>query len=118
MTVRDLLAASAIDAVEVLGGPPADPDSVLDTRDFVRPRWSDGRLVLIATPAPDGRIAPFEVPPAAPTTDDAAGRCGTVSGTGRTLCPGRARRRLSVGFGHLPAQGGDAAGQQPGHVHL
>jgi hypothetical protein len=62
MTVRELLAASAIDAVEVIGGPPAGPDSVIDTRGFVRPQWRAGRLVLIATPAPAGRIAPFEVP--------------------------------------------------------
>jgi hypothetical protein len=62
MQVADLLAASAIDDVRVIGGPPATPSDLLDTRDFVRPQWENGRLVLIATPAPGGHIAPFEVP--------------------------------------------------------
>jgi hypothetical protein len=62
LTVADLLARSAIDAVTVIGGPPAGPDAAVDTRDFVRPQWQDGKLVLVATPAPGGRIAPFEVP--------------------------------------------------------
>jgi len=62
MTVATMLAESAIDEVVVLGGPPCSPDTVIDTRDFVRPQYRDGRLVLMATPAPGGLIAPFEVP--------------------------------------------------------
>jgi hypothetical protein len=62
LTVEDLIAASAIDRVIVIGGPPAAPGTLIDTRDFVRPEWRDGSLVLIATPAPGGKIAPFEVP--------------------------------------------------------
>jgi hypothetical protein len=62
LTVAALLAASAIDDVRVIGGPPATPETLVDTRDFVRPQWENGRLVLVATPAPGGRIAPFEVP--------------------------------------------------------
>ncbi|MFD0817483.1 hypothetical protein ACFQ0D_03925, partial [Micromonospora zhanjiangensis] len=62
LPVATLLAVSAIDQVAVLGGPPAGPDTLLDTRDFVRPQYCDGRLVLTATPAPGGLIAPFEVP--------------------------------------------------------
>lgn len=62
LTVADLVAASAIDTVVVLGAPPPGPDTVVDTRDFVRPQWRDGRLTLVTTPASDGRIAPFEVP--------------------------------------------------------
>jgi hypothetical protein len=58
----DLLALSAIDDVRVIGGPPAAPETLIDTRDFVRPQWENGRLILVATPAPGGRIAPFEVP--------------------------------------------------------
>jgi hypothetical protein len=62
LSVADLLAISAIDEVRVIGGPPATPDTLIDTRDFVRPQWENGRLVLVATPAPGGLIAPFEVP--------------------------------------------------------
>ncbi|HYN95169.1 MAG TPA: hypothetical protein VES42_15075, partial [Pilimelia sp.] len=61
LTVAELLSASAIDRVEVLGGSPPAPDTVLVTRDFVRPQWRTGALVLTATPAGGGRIAPFEV---------------------------------------------------------
>ncbi|MEV6850122.1 hypothetical protein [Actinoplanes sp. NPDC051411] len=77
MPVAELLAISAIDDVRVIGGPPATPSALIDTRDFVRPQWEHGRLVLIATPAPGGHIAPFEVPtrpPAAPITDAAPPR--------------------------------------------
>jgi hypothetical protein len=62
LPVATLLSASAIDEVVVLGGPPCEPDTLIDTRDFVRPQYRDGRLVLMATPAPGGLIAPFEVP--------------------------------------------------------
>jgi hypothetical protein len=63
VTVAELLARSAIERVRVLGGvaQPED-DTVVDTRDFVRPQWMDGVLTLVATEAPYGRIAPFEVP--------------------------------------------------------
>ena len=62
LAVADLLAVSAVDAVRVIGGPPATPETLVDTRDFVRPQWENGRLVLVATPAPGGLIAPFAVP--------------------------------------------------------
>jgi len=64
LTVAELLAASAIGRVRLLGAAVTEPepDTVVDTRDFVRPQWMDGRLTLVATPAPAGRIAPFEVP--------------------------------------------------------
>lgn len=71
-TVGEVLAGSAIERVAVLGGAPPAPDTVLDTRDFVRPQWQDGRLTLVATPAPAGRIAPFEVPNPTPCCADHA----------------------------------------------
>lgn len=64
VTVAELLARSAIEAVRVIGGSSPRPagDVLVDTRGFVRPQWMDGQLTLVATPAPGGRIAPFEVP--------------------------------------------------------
>ena len=64
MTAAHLLATSAIERIRILGGtqPDAQPETLVDTRDFVRPQWMDGRLTLVATPAPAGRIAPFEIP--------------------------------------------------------
>jgi hypothetical protein len=61
MAVGDVLAGSAIDRVEVLGGGVATPDALLDTRDFVRPQFRDGELVLTTTPAAGGLLIPFEV---------------------------------------------------------
>jgi len=63
LTVAELLACSAIERVLVLGvtGEP-QPGTLIDTRDFVRPQWMNGRLTLVCTPAARGRIAPFEVP--------------------------------------------------------
>jgi hypothetical protein len=60
LTVGEVLARSAIDRVEVLGGGTADPQMLLDTDDHVRPVWHDGELVLTATPAAGGRLVPFE----------------------------------------------------------
>jgi hypothetical protein len=71
VTVGDVLARSAIERIHILGGGPApDPDMELDTRDFVRPQWMDGRLTLVAMPAPGGRIAPFELPNPIPCCAD------------------------------------------------
>jgi hypothetical protein len=61
-TVAEVLASSAIDRLEVLGGTPANPTDVLHSRDFVRPLWRRGELVLPVLPAGAGAIAPFEVP--------------------------------------------------------
>ncbi|MEV4757929.1 hypothetical protein AB0J86_22815 [Micromonospora sp. NPDC049559] len=70
MTVAEVLAETAIDRVRVLGGEPAGPGTLLQTRDFVRPQWLDGVLTLVATPAGAGRIAPFEVPNPTPCCAD------------------------------------------------
>ncbi|GGL17639.1 hypothetical protein [Mangrovihabitans endophyticus] len=60
LTVAEVLACSAIDGVEILGGGAASPDTEVDTHDFVRPQWRDGRLILTVTPAAGGRVVPFE----------------------------------------------------------
>jgi hypothetical protein len=61
LKVAEMLALSGIEAIKVLGGEPPQPDTVVETRDFVRPQWMDGKLTLVAAPAGQGRIAPFEV---------------------------------------------------------
>ncbi|MFF5292873.1 hypothetical protein [Paractinoplanes globisporus] len=60
LTVGELLEVSAIDKVEVLGSGAASPDDRLDTRDFVRPQFRSGELILTATPAAGGVLVPFE----------------------------------------------------------
>ncbi|WP_199513969.1 hypothetical protein [Nucisporomicrobium flavum] len=60
LTVADILARSAIDRVEILGGAEADPSAVVRTNDFVRPLWRDGTLVLVTMPAAGGALVPFE----------------------------------------------------------
>jgi hypothetical protein len=61
LSVADVLALSAIERVEVLGGGTADATATLDTTGFVRPQWRDGELILTAVPAAGGRLVPFEV---------------------------------------------------------
>ncbi|MEU9331586.1 hypothetical protein AB0D49_00285 [Streptomyces sp. NPDC048290] len=71
LPVGEILAASAIDAVTVLGTPGApDPGTPLDTRGHVRPQWRDGRLVLAAQPAAGGVLVPFEHPDPTPCCAD------------------------------------------------
>jgi len=70
VAVGELLAASAIDQVILLGGEPADAEVLVLTRDFVRPQWRDGSLTLIVTPAGPGRVAPFEAPDPTPCCAD------------------------------------------------
>ncbi len=71
-TVAQGLAATAIDAVRVLGGGRADPATALVTRDFVRPRAEDGLLVLHVQPAVGGTLVPFETPDPTPCCADHA----------------------------------------------
>jgi hypothetical protein len=70
LTVAEVLATSAIDRITVIGGAPPEPDTLVETRDFVRPHWRDAMLTLIAMPAPGGRITPFEVPNPTPCCAD------------------------------------------------
>jgi hypothetical protein len=68
VTVAELTAKSAIERV-LLAGPRHDepaPDTLVETRSYVRPQWMDGVLTLVAVPAPDGRIAPLEAPEMVP----------------------------------------------------
>lgn len=62
VAVGDVLTASAIDRLHLLGGGSVEPTAELHTRDFVRPRWRNGELVLAVLPAAGGGVAPFEVP--------------------------------------------------------
>lgn len=54
--------ATAIDDLVSLCGRPVGDDTVVITRDFVRPRWAAGRLVLHVQPGPGGCLVPFEEP--------------------------------------------------------
>ncbi|WP_306211904.1 hypothetical protein [Actinoplanes sp. RD1] len=60
LTVATVLATSAIDAIEILGGGTPAGDTILRTNDFVRPVWREGRLVLTVAPAAGGKLVPFE----------------------------------------------------------
>ncbi|WP_245922970.1 hypothetical protein [Paractinoplanes atraurantiacus] len=60
LTVGEVMKISAIDRVEVLGSGLADDADILDTRDFVRPQYRNGDLVLTTTPAAGGVLVPFE----------------------------------------------------------
>lgn len=66
LTVADVVARSAIDRVQILGGDAAPAASLLVTRDFVRPRWSGGLLLLDVQPAVAGTLVPFETPTPTP----------------------------------------------------
>ncbi|MFF2732146.1 hypothetical protein ACFVS9_30075 [Streptomyces sp. NPDC058008] len=71
LTVAELVARSAIARVRVLGtADRPDPATRVVTREFVRPRWQDGELVLAAMPAAGGTLVPFEVPDPTPCCAD------------------------------------------------
>lgn len=60
LTIAQVLATGAVDRVDPLGTE-VDPDTVVDTRDFVRPVFHDGVLVLEVTPAAGGTVIPLEL---------------------------------------------------------
>ncbi len=66
LSVGEALDRSVIDRVDVLAGGPADAAARLVTRDFVRPRWTGGALVLDVQPAVGGTLVPFETPTPTP----------------------------------------------------
>lgn len=59
LSVDVLLDQTAIDRVDVLGGVLSTRSSV-QTRDFVRPQFRDGQLVLVVTPRAGDSFQPFE----------------------------------------------------------
>jgi hypothetical protein len=72
VTVQDVLGKTAIERVTLLGGGDPPPGQELDTRDFVRPQWTEGRLTLVVQPASEGRLVPFESPNPTPCCADHA----------------------------------------------
>jgi hypothetical protein len=66
LPVADALAGTAIDEVRVLAGGALPPAAVRQTREFCRPVYEAGTLVLHVLPAGPGRVAPFEVPDPTP----------------------------------------------------
>lgn len=60
LPVADLLDRSVVEEVVVVGGSAFDGDTLVDTRDFVRPQVSDGRVRLLVQPAVGGVMVPFE----------------------------------------------------------
>ena len=61
LTAAELRERGGIDEVEALGGLPVEDDTLIDTRDFLRPIRRNGRVVLLVQPAAGGVLIPFEV---------------------------------------------------------
>jgi hypothetical protein len=59
-TVAELIDATAVNAVLVLGGGAAPPEADIDTQEFLRPTYVDGALVLRVQPGRGGVLVPFE----------------------------------------------------------
>lgn len=61
LTAAELRDSCGIDQVEAIGGLPVDDDTLIDTRDFIRPIRRNGQVVLLVQPAVGGVLIPFEV---------------------------------------------------------
>ena len=72
LPVRELLGRTVVERVVLLAGGDAPPDAELVTRAFLRPRWSQGALVLHVQPGAGGVLVPFEVPEPTPCCADHA----------------------------------------------
>ncbi len=71
LSVGALVADSGIDDVVMVGHrEPLDADALVDTQDFVRPLFVQGRTVLVVRPAQDGLVVPFEQPDPTPCCAD------------------------------------------------
>jgi hypothetical protein len=62
VTVQHVLDGTAINRLVALDGAPLESATKVVTRDFVRPRWSVGELVLHVQRAARDTVVPFEVP--------------------------------------------------------
>ncbi|WP_380163831.1 hypothetical protein [Jannaschia sp. R86511] len=60
LSVSELLGRSVVDEVVVVGGSGHDGTTLVDTRDFVRPVVTEGRVRLLVQPAVGGVMVPFE----------------------------------------------------------
>lgn len=72
VSVADVTLWSDVDRVELVTGGQVDPALPLVTRDFLRPRWERGDLVLHVQPAAGGTVVPFETPFPTPCCADHA----------------------------------------------
>jgi len=72
LSVGHVITASAIDRVQVLAGHDAEHTTALVTRNFLRPRWDAGHLVLHVQPAAGATLVPFETPTPTPCCADHA----------------------------------------------
>lgn len=70
VSVAHIRQVSAVDEVRVLAGGVAEGAALVETRDFVRPRYADGRLVLDTQLAAGGRLICFEIPNPTPCCAD------------------------------------------------
>jgi hypothetical protein len=70
VSVADATLWTDIDRVEHLDGVPADPRLPLHTRNFLRPRWHRGQLVLPVQRSHGDAVVPFETPFATPCCPD------------------------------------------------
>ncbi|WP_340537138.1 hypothetical protein [Nocardioides sp. GXZ039] len=59
LAVGEVVASSLIEEVVALGSPPLPPETVVDLREWARPTWRAGRLVLTVQQSRDG-LVPFE----------------------------------------------------------
>jgi hypothetical protein len=66
VSVEHILTRTAIDRLVALDGATLEPSTRLVTRDFVRPRWTAGELVLHVQRAARDTVVPFEVPTPTP----------------------------------------------------
>lgn len=112
LPVRDVLAWSSIERVSVLTGPDADPDAVLQTRNFLRPRGTTASWSSRSRKAPTAHWCPSKCPtqpPAAPTTPANCRRSSTTRPR-QNATPAIRHYRLRV---PSPATGGGAHRHQP-----
>jgi hypothetical protein len=61
LPAAELRTRCGIDQLEAVGGLSVTDDSLIDTRDFLRPLRRDGRLILQVQPAAGNLLIPFEL---------------------------------------------------------